>query len=94
MALLDDTQISENLARIEGWERAGNEIRKSYKLSNFIASIGFVNKIAILAEKADHHPDILVQYSTVNITLSTHSEGGITEKDFDLASEIEGAFNS
>ena len=94
MALLDDSQISENLSGLTGWERSGNEIVKSYKLSDFIASIGFVNKIAILSEKADHHPDILVQYSTVKITLSTHSEGGLTEKDFKLAAEIEGAFNS
>ena len=94
MALLDDSQISESLSGLGGWERSGNEIVKSYKLSDFIASIGFVNKIAILSEKADHHPDILVQYSTVKITLSTHSEGGLTEKDFKLAAEIEGAFNS
>ena len=93
MPLLNDTQISENLSGLEGWERSGNEIVKSYKLKDFIASIGFVNKIAILAEKADHHPDILIQYSSVKITLSTHSEGGITEKDFNLAAEIEGAFN-
>lgn len=94
MALLNETEINNNLASLDGWERAGNEIVKSFKLSNFIASIGFVNKIAILAEKADHHPDILVQYSTVKITLSTHSDGGLTEKDFNLAGEIEGAFNS
>ena len=93
MALLEDKQISENLSGLVGWERAGNEIVKSYKLKDFIASIGFVNKIAIFAEKADHHPDILIQYSSVKITLSTHSEGGITEKDFSLAAAIEGAFN-
>lgn len=93
MALLDNTQISEKLSSLTGWERTGNEIVKSYKSKDFIASIGFVNKIAILAEKADHHPDILIQYSSVKITLSTHSEGGITEKDFNLAAEIEGVFN-
>ncbi len=91
MALLEDAEINKKLAELKGWEKAGNEITKSYKLANFIASIGFVNKIAILAEKADHHPDILIQYSTVKITLSTHSEGGLTEKDFNLAAEIEGA---
>jgi len=90
MALLEDAEINNKLGNLNGWERSGNEIVKSYKLSNFIASIGFVNKIAILAEKADHHPDILIQYSTVKITLSTHSEGGLTEKDFNLAAEIEG----
>lgn len=92
MTLLDDTQIQNTLNELNGWERFGDEIIKSYKLANFISSIGFVNKIAILAEKADHHPDILIQYSTVKITLSTHSEGGITIKDLDLATEIEGAF--
>ncbi len=91
MALLEDAEINKKLAELKGWEKAGNEITRSYKLANFIASIGFVNKIAILAEKADHHPDILIQYSTVKITLSTHSEGGLTEKDFNLAAEIEGA---
>ena len=94
MALLEDSDINSKLGDLNGWERSGNEITKSYKLANFIASIGFVNKAAILAEKADHHPDILIQYSTVVITLSTHSEGGITEKDFNLAGEIEEAFNS
>jgi len=91
MALLNDTDIQNKLSELSGWERIGNEISKSYKLTNFISSIGFVNKIAILAEKADHHPDILIQYSRVKITLSTHSEGGITIKDLDLATEIEGA---
>jgi 4a-hydroxytetrahydrobiopterin dehydratase len=94
MALLEDAEINSKLGVLNDWERSGNEIVKSYKLANFIASIGFVNKIAILAEKADHHPDILIQYSNVKITLSTHSEGGLTEKDFNLAGEIEGAFNS
>ena len=94
MALLEDAEINNRLGDLNGWERSGNEIVKSYKLANFIASIGFVNKIAILAEKTDHHPDILIQYSNVKITLSTHSEGGLTEKDFNLAGEIEGAFNS
>jgi len=94
MALLEDSEINDKLGELSGWEKSGNEIVKSYKLSNFIASIGFVNRIAILAEKADHHPDILIQYSAVKITLSTHSEGGVTEKDFNLAGEIEGTFNS
>ncbi|MEE9194087.1 MAG: 4a-hydroxytetrahydrobiopterin dehydratase [Thermodesulfobacteriota bacterium] len=94
MGLLNDTEINNKLSGLNGWERAGNEIVKSFKFANFIASIGFVNKIAILSEKADHHPDILIQYSNVKITLSTHSEGGLTEKDFNLAGEIEGAFNS
>ena len=87
--LLSEQDIMQNLSSLDGWEQSGIEIEKQFKFKDFIQSIGFVNKVAILAEKADHHPDILVQYSKVKIVLSTHSEGGITEKDFSLANEIE-----
>ena len=87
--LLPKEDIVKNLTSLDGWKQSGIEIEKQFKFKNFIHSIGFVNKVAILSEKADHHPDILVQYSKVKITLSTHSEGGITEKDFSLASQIE-----
>lgn len=89
MALLSEEKIVEELKDLEGWEQKGNEIVKQFKFKNFVESVGFVNKMAILAEKADHHPDILIQYNKVNLTLSTHSEGGLTEKDFNLAHEIE-----
>ena len=89
MALLNDNEIEDYLKNLNEWSRVDNEITKTYKLKNFIESIGFVNKIAILAEKADHHPDILIQYSKVKINLATHSEGGITIKDINLATEIE-----
>ncbi|TDI96805.1 MAG: 4a-hydroxytetrahydrobiopterin dehydratase [Deltaproteobacteria bacterium] len=87
--LLSEQDIMQNLSSLDGWEQSGIEIEKQFKFKNFIHSIGFVNKVAILAEKADHHPDILVQYNKVKLVLSTHSEGGITEKDFSLANEIE-----
>lgn len=87
--LLSEQDIMQNLSWLDGWEQSGIEIEKQFKFKNFIHSIGFVNKVAILAEKADHHPDILVQYSKVKLVLSTHSEGGITEKDFSLANQIE-----
>ena len=89
MALLNENEIESHLDGLEGWERKENEIEKTYKLKNFVESIGFINKIAILAEKADHHPDILILYNKVKITLSTHSEGGLTIKDINLAGEIE-----
>jgi len=89
MALLSENEITEKLASLEGWGQEGNQIAKQFKFKNFIQSIGFVNKVAILAERVDHHPDILIEYSKVTITLSTHSEGGLTEKDFNLASEIQ-----
>ena len=89
MAVLSSREVEDKIKDLEGWEMSGNEIRKVYKMKNFIDSIGFVNKVAILAEKADHHPDILIKYSKVTISLSTHSEGGITEKDFILASQVD-----
>ncbi|OGE22955.1 MAG: hypothetical protein A3J42_01170 [Candidatus Dadabacteria bacterium RIFCSPHIGHO2_12_FULL_53_21] len=89
MALLSEAEIEEGLNGLKGWERKGNEIFKVYKNKNFVESIGFVNKVAILAEKADHHPDVLIQYKNVTLTLSTHSQGGLTGKDFKLAGEID-----
>ncbi len=89
MALLSEAEIEEGLNGLRGWEKKGNEIVKVYKNKNFVESIGFVNMVAILAEKADHHPDILIQYKNVTLTLSTHSQGGLTGKDFKLAGEID-----
>ena len=92
MPLLSDDEINDKLGGLEGWERQDEQIGKLFKLKNYIESVGFVNKVALLAERADHHPDILLQYNKVTITLTTHSEGGITEKDISLAREIEGVF--
>lgn len=90
MPLLNESEITEGLKGLSGWERKGNEIEKVFKLRDFEEAVGFVNKVAVLAEKADHHPDILIQYKNVILTLSTHSKGGLTEKDFGLAKEIDG----
>jgi len=89
MDLLSDNKITEKLSSLVGWGQEGNQIVKQFKFKNFVESIGFVSKVAMLAERVDHHPDILIEYSKVTITLSTHSEGGLTEKDFNLASEIQ-----
>jgi len=89
MALLSENEIAEYLSNLEGWGHEGNRIVKQFKFKNFVESMGFVTKVAILAQRVDHHPDILIEYSKVTITLSTHSEGGLTEKDFNLASEIQ-----
>ncbi len=91
MTLLTEKEISSELTNLDGWAKNGEQIEKTFVLRDFIDSIGFVNKIAILSEKADHHPDILIRWNKVSITLSTHSEGGITEKDINLAREIEQA---
>ena len=92
MALLSENEITEKLGGLESWRQEGSQIVKRFKFKNFVESIGFVSKVAILAERVDHHPDILIEYSKVTITLSTHSEGGLTEKDFNLASEIQEVF--
>lgn len=88
--LLKDNEIKDFLKELDGWSKSGDEITKTYMLKDFIDAMGFVNRIAVLAEKANHHPDILIKYRKVVIVLSTHSEGGITIKDINLAKEIEG----
>jgi 4a-hydroxytetrahydrobiopterin dehydratase len=88
MALLTENQIRERLARLPGWERRGNEIRRTWSFADFEASMAFVNKVAALARAADHHPDIDIRYSKVTLALSTHDAGGLTARDFDLAEAI------
>lgn len=90
MALLSNDQINTELQTLKGWSLIGKEIRKMYEFKDFVHAMGFVNSIALLAEKANHHPDIDIRWNKVTLTLSTHSEGGITEKDVRLAREIEG----
>lgn len=89
MPLLPDSEIQEELSSLKGWRREGLEIRKQYELKDFVHAIGFVNSIALLAEKANHHPDIDIRWNKVKLVLSTHSAGGLTEKDFNLAKQIE-----
>ena len=67
---------------VSSWTREGDAIRKQFTFADFLQAIAFVNRLAPEAEKADHHPDILINYKRVTLTYSTHSEGGLTEKDF------------
>lgn len=92
MAVLDSNTIQARLAALAGWRFENNAISKTYAAGGFYAAIGFVVQIALFAEAVDHHPDLLIQYNKVTVTLSTHSAGGVTEKDFDLAGRIENAF--
>ncbi|HET9176835.1 MAG TPA: 4a-hydroxytetrahydrobiopterin dehydratase [Terriglobia bacterium] len=89
MAALSKNEIQEKLRDIRGWSHVGKSIQKRYSLKSFVPAIGLVNKIAEVAEKAGHHPDITINYNVVSISLSTHSEGGVTQKDFDLARQID-----
>ncbi len=90
MALLSGEQINQELKKLAGWELKDNAIVKLYTCSSFRNTIFFVNGIAALAESMDHHPDILIHgYKRVTITLTTHAEKGVTEKDITQAGRIE-----
>jgi 4a-hydroxytetrahydrobiopterin dehydratase len=81
-------QIRKELKNLQGWKLKGKEIWKIFRFRNFVESILFVTRIAALAENYNHHPDILIKYDAVQLNLTTHDEGGLTEKDFSLAKEI------
>ncbi len=89
MPALPDDQIATKIAALDGWSREQDMIVKTYELPTFPDAITFVANVADLAEAADHHPDIDIRYRKVRIALSTHDAGGITQKDFDLAGDIE-----
>ena len=89
MTRLDEAEIAAGLVRIPGWQRHGESIRRRYTLPGFREALGFVNRVAELAEAADHHPDILIEYRNVTLTLSTHDAGGLTERDLALAARID-----
>jgi len=87
--LLPDDDVRARLAAHPGWERHGPEIRRTYAFEGFKAAMAFVNRVAELADAIDHHPDILVQYGKVTLTLTSHDSGGLTERDFRLAALID-----
>jgi 4a-hydroxytetrahydrobiopterin dehydratase len=89
MPVLGKEDVKARLKNMRGWEFDDDEIQKSFKFASFEQSMLFVNAVARLAESADHHPDISIKYDRVKLELSTHSEGGITEKDFMLANQID-----
>jgi 4a-hydroxytetrahydrobiopterin dehydratase len=89
MSLLSEAAVERRMAVLDGWHRDGNRIRRTLEFSSFPAAIAFVNRVAGLAEEADHHPDIDIRYRRVALTLSTHSAGGLTAKDMDLAERID-----
>jgi 4a-hydroxytetrahydrobiopterin dehydratase len=85
MARSSDQEIQEFLDANPGWSREADSITRTFQFEDFVGSIGFVAEVALLAEKANHHPDIDIRWNKVTLVLSTHSEGGITSKDLDLA---------
>lgn len=89
MARLNDVDRNRLLAELDGWEPDGTAITKTYVFADFSESIGFVTRVAMLSEVADHHPDLDVRWNKVTITLTTHDEQALTEKDTSLAKAIE-----
>jgi len=89
VAALPDADVDAELARRPGWARSGDEIVRVYEQASFRAVIELVDRIADAAEAADHHPDLDIRYRTLRVALSTHTEGGITGRDFALADEID-----
>lgn len=88
MAKMSEPEILQRLPTAKGWERHGDMLVRSWQFPSFRRALEFVNHVAGLAEKQDHHPDIVLSYREVRLELSTHSEGGLTDVDFALASEI------
>jgi 4a-hydroxytetrahydrobiopterin dehydratase len=86
--LLNDEQIAAALAGLPGWERSGDAITTTVELADFRASMLYTGAVAYLAEEANHHPDVLIQWNRVTLTLSTHSAGGLTDADMSLAKRI------
>lgn len=90
MTPLDTTTIQDRLAELDGWELDGDHIVREWTFPDFGAAIAFINRVAELADEAEHHPDLYNSYTTVRIGLTTHSEGGVTDKDLGLARRIDG----
>jgi len=89
MTILNDSEIHRELKIMTGWIKLGDKIKKKFEFKDFIQAMGFVNSVALLAERANHHPDIDIRWNKVLLVLSTHSENGITKKDIALAKEIQ-----
>jgi 4a-hydroxytetrahydrobiopterin dehydratase len=94
MAILTAKQTKVALKSVPLWAKRSGAIRRTFVFKGFMGSIGFVNRVAVKAEKCDHHPDINVRWNKVTLALSTHSEGGITEKDFSLARQCDKIFST
>jgi 4a-hydroxytetrahydrobiopterin dehydratase len=89
VARLSDAEIEKKLADLSGWELQGEAIEKEFKRDDFVGSVHFVESLVEPAEAMNHHPDLAISWDTVTVTISTHSEGGLTAADFELAAKID-----
>ncbi|MFQ5920047.1 MAG: 4a-hydroxytetrahydrobiopterin dehydratase [Thermoplasmata archaeon] len=88
MVLLSEEEIDARLGALEGWTREDRFIQRTFKFPAFLKAIEFINRVAELAEEADHHPDLYNVWRTVTLKFTTHDAGGLTERDFNMASKI------
>jgi len=88
MARLSEEEITRGLGSLEGWRREGDTIEKDFEQGDFQGSVDFVNRLAPVADEMNHHPDLSVTWSTVKVSITTHSEGGLTANDFELARKL------
>ena len=84
-----DAQIAERLGTLQGWSQSDKAIRRTYETDGWPITLMLVNALGFIAEAADHHPDLVVGYRRVTVTLSSHSAGGVTAKDFELAEKFD-----
>ena len=89
MARLDENEVERRLAELPEWSRSGEAITRDFGCGDFAGSVEFVNRLTPRAEEMNHHPDLSISWSTVTVTISTHSEGGLTAADFELARQID-----
>ena len=89
MTLLDDQSIQDRLADLEGWSLEGRIITREFEFEDFVGSIRFVDSLVEPAEAMNHHPDLGISWNKVTVAITNHAEGGLTEKDFDLARKVQ-----
>jgi 4a-hydroxytetrahydrobiopterin dehydratase len=94
MSTLEPDRIQSALDDLDGWRLDGDRIVRQLSFDAFLDAIGFINRVAELAEEANHHPELCNTYTSVEVVLTTHSDGGVTEKDLDLASRIDGVVDA
>jgi 4a-hydroxytetrahydrobiopterin dehydratase len=94
MPALNNKQIKLHLHAVPNWSKSGQTILRTFKFEGFLKGIDFVNRVAKKAQKMNHHPDMDVRFDKVTLTLTTHDEGGITEKDFSLAAQCDEVFSN
>jgi 4a-hydroxytetrahydrobiopterin dehydratase len=89
MALLSDSEIEARLSEHPGWERRGDTIAKTFERGDFVGSVRFLDSVVEPAEEMNHHPDVEISWDKVTVSIATHSEGGVTAADFELAAKID-----